>query len=782
MKKVATREKIKIPKRVQDVIPIKAVWKDGTFQIENGEYSKTFRFEDTNYSQQPKDIKESFLLKYGDFLNMIDNQASAKITVNLKRVDPVKFKETVFFPYDGSPTDTEIDLNDFRREYNENVIAEKGLKETGLQRELYITISIRKKTYEEARSYFNRIATDFSTRLVRLGSGLTVLDGAERLRIFHDFYRAGEESNYRFDLETTEKRGHSFKDYICPDGMEIHEDYLQIGDRYARCLFLREYASYMKDDLIAELTSKNHEIMISMDVKPVGMEEAARDVTNRLLGVEKNITNWQQKQNQNNNFSATPPYHLSKQQAELKEMLDDLTSRDQKMMMCSLTLVHLADTKQKLDLDTDNLLGVSSERTCQMGKLKYRQLDGMNTVLPFGVKRISNTRTLITESLSAFEPFRTQQILEPGGIYLGQNAISNELIIYNRKTLKNYSAFLFGVPGSGKSMAAKQMIEWELLGTSDDIMICDPEGEYGRLLKPQGAQIVHVAPGSGHYINAMDMVEGYADNQDPVGQKSQFIMTLMEQIENRELDGHGKSLIDRAVREVYDEYEHGGPVPTLFRLKEKLAQQPESGGKELALSLELFTSGSLNSFAYETNVDVHNRVVVYDISGLGEHLKKIGLLVISDQMLNRVTVNDRKNKITHIYIDEFHIMFENEFSAAFLDSAWRRFRKRNGFPTAITQNIVYVLHSVAGSAMLSNSDMIVMLSQKARDQELLAEMLSIPDEQLDYITDNDPGCGLIKYGKSLVPFINHFPKDTKLYELMSTDPNDRKPENLDTAS
>jgi len=367
-------------------------------------------------------------------------------------------------------------------------------------------------------------------------------------------------------------------------------------------------------------------------------------------------------------------------------------------------------------------------------------------------------------------PFRVQEIMDAGGIYCGENAISHNLIMCNKEKLLNPNSFLLGVPGSGKSFNAKMQIVFLALATQDDILICDPEREYASLVEAMGGEVVRIAAGSRDHINAMDMVDGYGDGVDPVIEKSQFILSLFEQLDKKGINAKERSIIDRCVGEVYEEYQYGGAVPTLRVLREKFLEQEEPEAQDLALVSELFTNGSLDAFAHESNVDVNNRIMVYDILDLGKQLKTMGLLVITDAMLNRVTENWKQGKRTHIFLDEFHVVFENEYSGAFFNSAWRRFRKRNAFPTAITQNVEYLLDSVLASTMISNSEYIVMLNQAEPDRAKLATLLNISTEQMGYITNADAGCGLVKYGSSLVPFVNRFPTNTRLYKLMTTKP------------
>ena len=761
------KEKYKVPRKVQDIIPVQCIWSDGIFKVGN-KFSKTFKFTDINYLVASREDKESMFLTYSELLNSLDSGATTKITTYNKSVNRADFEESILMPMRGDALDV------YRQEYNQ-MLLDKAMGANCIMQVKLVTVSVAKKDITEARNYFARIGADLTAHFAALGSKCAELNTEDRLRVFHDFFRPGDESAFSLSLHHRMRLGHDFRDYICPDSMEKHSDYLKIGSKYARVLFLKDYASYIKDTMVTELTDLNRNLMLSIDILPIPTDEAVREVENRLLGVETNITNWQRRQNSNNNFSAVVPYDMELQRKESKEFLDDLTTRDQRMMFGVITMVHTADTKEQLDSDTEALMAIARKHMCQLATLKYQQLDGLKTVLPFGVRKIDTFRTLTTESLAVFMPFKVQEIMDKGGIYFGENAISHNLIMCNRENLLNQSTFLVGVPGSGKSFSAKELIIFLILNTDDDILICDPEGEYAPLVEAMGdnGSVIRVSAGGKDRLNAMYMVDGYGEN-NPIVVKSQFIMSLVEQIDRKGVGPQQKSIIDRCTAAVYHEAKQSGTVPTLNTLRHKLLEQPEPEAKQIALSLELYTTGSLDIFGHDSTVDLDKRVVCFDIHGLGTQLKPAGLLVITDTMLNRVTLNWKKGKRTHVFIDEFHVVFENEFSAAFFNSAWRQFRKRNAYPTAITQNVEYLLDSVQASTMLSNSEFIIMLNQAASDREKLAKLLNISNEQMSYITNADAGCGLIKYGGALVPFINRFPKNTKLYELMTTRPGEGK--------
>ena len=755
------QEPYRVPKRVQDVIPIKCMWSDGIFLV-GTRYSKTFKFTDINYMVASQEAQKKLFLAYAALINSLDCGATTKITLNNRHLNRKNFADTVLMKLKNDYLDY------YRMEYND-VIMSKATGGNGIIQEKYVTVSVCKKNIEDARAYFARVGAELTARFAALGAKVTEMDATEKLRVLHDFYRSGEEVYFRFDAQDIMRKGHDFRDYICPDSVEKHSDYLMLGGKYARVIYLKDYASFISDQLVTKLTDQSRSMMLSIDIIPVATDEAVREVERKMLGVETNITNWQRRQNANNNFSAIVPYDMEQQRRETKEYMTDLTSRDQRMMLSVLTIVHLADTKAELDADTDALLKVAADHMCQMAVLRYQQLDGLNTALPIGTRKIDTFRTLTTESLAVFMPFKVQEIQEPGGIYFGENAISHNLILCNMKNLLNQSMMLLGIPGSGKSFFAKLLIVAIALSTKDDIIILDPEGEYTPLVKALGGSVMCFAVGGSDWLNAMAMEEGYGEGS-PVAFKSQFIMSLLKQIDPDGLRAHHKSIIDRCVALVLQDQKKTGKVPTLCTLREKLLEQPEQEARDLALTMELYTSGSLNIFAHETNVDTKNRIQSYDIHDLGEELKQPGFVTITDAMINRVNYNWAHGKKTHIFVDEFHIAYENEYSGNFFTSAWRQFRKRNAAPCAITQNVEYMLDSVQASTMVSNSEFVVMLNQAESDHERLSKLLNISPEQMSYVNGSEAGCGLMRYGSALVPFVNRFPANTELYKLITTKP------------
>lgn len=762
------KERSVIPKSVQQAIPIRAIWPDGIFAVGN-KFSKSFRFADINYAVASREDKETMFLSYSELLNSFDSGATTKITIHNRRLNQADVERSILIPlqHDG--------LDVYRQEYNDMLLGKATDGNTnGTIQEKYITISVVKKNVDEARHYFARVGTELTAHFSRLGSKCTELDATDRLRILHDFFRIGEEADFRFDMQEMMRKGHDFKDYICPDTFEFAKDHFRMGEYYGRVIFLRDYASYIKDSMVAELCDLNRNLLLSLDVIPIPTDEAVREVENRLLGVETNITNWQRRQNRNNNFSAVIPYDMEQQRKESKEFLSDLTTRDQRMMFGLLTMVHVADSKEQLDSDTETLLTTARKHLCQFSTLSYQQMDGLNTVLPYGLRKVHALRTLTTESTAVFIPFRAQEIVHPDGIYYGQNIISKNMVVANRKQLLNGNSFILGVSGSGKSFAAKREIVNQILASDDDIILIDPEREYSALVNALGGETIHISATSSNHINAMDMNRDYGDGANPIILKSEFVLSLCEQLTGgHQLGAKEKSLIDRCTAAVYRKYlrsNYKGQPPTLQDFRAELLKQAETEAQDIALAIELFTSGSLNTFAQSTNVNVHNRLICYDILDLGKQLLPIGMLVVLDNILNRITQNRARGKNTFIFIDEIYLLFQHEYSSNFLFTLWKRVRKYGAFCTGITQNVDDLLQSHTARTMLANSEFIVMLNQASTDRMELAELLNISDLQLSYITNVDAGNGLMKVGSSLVPFTDKFPRHTKLYGLMTTMP------------
>ena len=761
------REKFKVPRSVQQAIPIQRIWPDGVFQS-GTKFSKSFRFSDINYAIASKEDKTEMFLDYSELLNALDSGASAKITLNNRRINKEEFEASLLLPMKEDGLDT------YRKEYNEMLLSKVSGTNNSIYQERYLTVSVHKKNIDEARTYFARVGTDIITHLSKLSSIGEELDAEQRLQIFRDFFQADQPQCFPFDMKAFAKKGRSFKDWICPQSMEFSKDCFKINERFGRVLYMQDYASYVKDDMISELCDLSRDLMLSIDILPVPTDEAVREIQNRLLGVETNVTNWQRRQNANNNFSAIVPYDMELQRKETKEMLDDLTTRDQRMMFGILTMVHMADSKKQLDSDTESILAVARKHLCQMATLKWQQADGLNTVLPYGIRKINALRTLTTESTAVLIPFHTQEIMQPGGIYYGQNAVSKNMLVADRRKLLNGNSFRLGVSGSGKSFSAKEEIVDLALSTEDDILILDPESEFGSLVEALHGEVISISATSHTHLNALDMDSAYGNDKNPLIEKSEFILSLFEQLVGAgNLSAKEKSILDRCTADVYREYIRSGyqsEAPTLKDLYRQLMLQPEEEARGLALSSELFINGSLNTFAQKTNVDTKNRIIAYDIRELGEQLMPLGMLVTLDSIFNRVIQNWKKGKTTWIFADEFYLLFRYQYSADFFYRLYKRIRKYQGFVTGLTQNVEELLKSDTARLMLANSEFLILLNQATTDRDELASLLNISENQLSYITNVGAGKGLIRCSGNLVPFENSFPKNTKLYRLMTTKP------------
>ena len=763
------QERFKVPRSVQQSIPIQRIFRDGIWQS-GSKFTQTWRFADINYSLASHDDQEDMFRSYCAVLNSLPTDATTKITINNRRLNGADFRRSVLMQERGDG------LDQYRREYNA-VLTEKAAASNNLIQDKYITVSVVRKSVEEARTFFHRVDADLSKNLGKLDSGARALDNQERLRIFHDFFRPGDEQYFQFDLGAAMRRGHHFKDYIAPDGMCFKADHFEMGGKVGRVLFLREYASYIKDRMITDLSDFSRSLMLSIDILPIPTDEAVKEMQTRIMGIESDITRWQQKQNTNNNFTAVIPYDLEQLRSEAKEFLDDLSTRDQRMVFANVTLVHMADTLEQLDADTETLCSIGRKALCQFAVLRYQQEDGLNTALPYGLRRIKTTRTLTTESAAVLMPYRVQEIQDAGGIYYGVNAVSKNLLICNRKKLLNPHGFILGVSGSGKSFSMKEAITFIALSTEDDIIVIDAEREYSDLIRALGGAVIEISPSSSHHINPLEIARGYGVGENPVAMKSELLMSICEQqMGVGQLGAFHKSIIDRCTANVYHDFvKSGGKArqPVLADWRNEVKRQPEREAEELALASELFVEGSLNMFAHETNADISNRIVSFDLYEMGEQLKPTALNVTMETIQNRVAANRLAGKYTWVFIDEIYLFFKYYYSAQFLYKCWKRFRKYGAAMTGATQNVEECLRSDTARLMFANSEFLVLLNQAATDRAELARLLNISETQMGHVTSAEAGHGLLRIGSSIVPFANEFPRSGELYRLWNTTPEDK---------
>ena len=760
------KDRFVIPRSVQQSIPIRCVYSDGIWHT-GRKHSRTWRFADINYAAASEEERRSIFLSYCAVLNSLPTDAAAKITIINRRINPVDFQRQILMKERGD------ELDRYRRESHQ-ILTRRAPESNNLVQEKYITLSIPQRKIEETRTYFRRVDANLSKSFGRLDSGAKPLTTHDRLRILHDFFRPGEEQYFTFDQTAAIRRGLDFRDLICPDGLAFKAGHFEMGDKVGRVLFLKDYASYIKDEMIADLSDFPRNLMLSIDILPIPTDEAVREVQSRILGIETDITRWQQRQNDKNNFTASIPYELEQLRGETKEFLSDLTERDQRMIFAVVTLVHIADSLEQLDADTEALLSIGREHLCQFSTLRYQQEDGLNTVLPYGLRRVKALRTLTTESAAVLMPFRVQEIQDPGGLPYGVNAISKNLLICERKRLISPHAFYLGVSGSGKSVAMKSTIENVALATNDDIIIIDAEREYGPITRSLGGTVVEISPSSPHHINPMEVADGYGDGENPIAMKSELITSILEQqMGVGRVSGSHKSIIDRCTPNVYQNYFHSrgkAPMPLLTDWRNEVLKQVDPEAREIALAAELITEGSLNVFAHPGNVDMNSRIITLDLYEMGEQLRPTALVVTLEAIQNRVMENRKRGKYTWVFLDEVYLYFKYHYSGEFLYRAWKRFRKYAGIMTAATQNVEECLKSETARLMLANSEFLLLFNQAATDRAELGKLLHISDTQMGYITNAEPGHGLLKMGGSLVPFNNSIPKDTELYRLMSTTP------------
>lgn len=646
-------ESFRAPRSVQESIPVRKIYRDGVWLC-GGRYSKMWRFQDVNYAVASEADQSEILMRYCSVINAWPDDAYVQVLTNNRRIDPVEFENTMLMHLRGD------DMDRLREEYNQ-IVRERTEWSNNIFREKYIVISVQRRSIEEARSFFARVGTELASGFGRLSSQLTELSSHDRIRILHDFFRSGEEQYFNFDLSQAMARGQDFRDSIAPDSLQFKSDHFIMGKKFGRVLFLKDYPNFLKDETIARLCEFPQNLMLSIQIVPVPMEEAVADMQKRVLAVETDITRWQQKQNANHNFSAEPPYEMQQMRQEMKALLDDLTSRDQRMVLVLVTLVHLADSYAQLNSDTEAITATARGDLCRFNTLHFQQEEGLNTALPYGLREIEAMRTMNTESAAALTPFSVQDVMDRGGIYYGRNAISRNSIVCNRKLLLNGNGFYLGVPGSGKSMAAKWELMNVILNTDDDVLICDPEAEFGPVVDAVRGQNIRLAPNSTQHVNALELGKGYEAGEKPVSLKSEFILTLYEHLLDVQTNGRrAKSIIDRAVLDLYEEFSKKPQAPTLQDLYRILQCQKEDLAKDIVLASEIFTKGSLNTFAQPTNVQLDNRVLCFNIRDLGQQLRPIGMLVLMEVVMMRVMQNRLRGKRTWIYFDELSVLFSYE--------------------------------------------------------------------------------------------------------------------------
>lgn len=764
------REKRKIYKNAQIITPIKAVYDEGIFLGTDSAYSKMIRFSNINYSVLTDSEKRDFIKSWYEIINSFAPGAAYKISIIKNKVNDRSFEENILLKREDNALD-------YYRDCYNDMLKETALQTNFITQSLYLTISISGKDYESAKSFLNRSANEIGAKLKSIGSVSEDVTTKERLELIYDFYHIDDEAGFELiDIKNILKKGHHARDIVMPDFVERDMDHLNISGKFSRTLYFSpvSYPTFFRDDTFTELSRMNKTMVISFDLVPLLMEEALKMVDSISLGLETDISNWQRRQNQNNNFTANLPFHFENRRKELNEYYDDLNNRNQRMYLGLVTVLHFADSKEELDSDTEMLKRTAQGKLVKLVNLTFEQEDGICTAIPFGVNRFLDgnapkMKTFTSEGVAIHTPFSVQEISHKNGIYYGVNPISRNLILVNRKELQNGNGIFLGVSGSGKSFAVKKEIINIFLSTEDDIIIIDPESEFAPLVKAFGGEVAVISPDGKNNINALEITK-YGEEKDPLKIKSDFILSICEQLMGN-VGLREKSIIDEAIRRVFEPYIRAGfkgVNPTLITLREELLRMKTEIANDIALQLQLFTVGSQDTFAHQTNVDIQNRLVCYDIRQLGENMKTMGMLIIMDNIISRISKNRAKGKNTWLYVDEFYLMLRQNYTAQAFDELWKRVRKYGGLGTSATQNVNVLLESSMGRNMVSNSEFIVMLNQSGKDREDLAELLGINEKQMKYITNAQKGCGLMKVGDSLIPFVDNFPKENPLYKYMTT--------------
>ena len=758
------------PHTAQQTIPYIQMYPDGICHVSDKRYSKSIAFEDINYQLAQADDKTAIFENWCDFLNYFD----ASVSVQLSFINQGAQREKAQRAIDIPPQDDAF--NSIRSEYADMLKNQLEKGNNGLVKQKYITFSIETDNLAAAKARLSRIETDVLNNFKVLGVTARPQTGYERLQTLHGvFHPEGEP--FRFSWDWLAPSGLSTKDFIAPSSFRFGEGrYFRMGRKLGAVSFLEILAPELNDRMLADILDLETGVIVNLHIRSIDQTEAIKTIKRKITDLDKMKIEEQKKAVRSGYDMDIIPSDLATFGSEAKNLLQDLQSRNERMFLLTFLVVNMADTKRKLNNDVFAAAGIAQKYNCALTRLDYMQEAGLVSSIPLGENLIPIQRGLTTSSTAIFIPFITQELFQTGAsLYYGLNALSNNMILCDRKRLKNPNGLILGTPGSGKSFAAKREMANAFLITDDDIIICDPEAEYYPLVQRLHGQGVRISPTSSQYVNPMDINLNYSEDDNPLALKSDFILSLCELVVGGKegLQPVEKTVIDRAVRNVYRPFladPDPEKMPILGDLYDELLKQPEPEAARIAAALELYVSGSLNVFNHRTNVELNNRLVCFDIKQLGKQLKKLGMLIVQDQVWNRVTVNRAEQKSTRYYMDEFHLLLKEEQTAAYSVEIWKRFRKWGGIPTAITQNVKDLLSSREVENIFENSDFVLMLNQAAGDRAILAKQLNISPQQMKYVTHTEAGEGLLFYGNVILPFVDRFPKDTELYRVMTTKP------------
>ena len=768
---LARTRKEKYPSTAQQTIPYDRIWPDGIC-LANNRYTKTLQFQDINYQLAQNEDKTAIFEGWCDFLNYFDSSIHFQLSFVNLAVRTEEFEQSVAIPLRGD------DADESRIEYAAMLQNQLAKGNNGLKKTKYITFGIETDSIKTAKPRLERIETDLVNHFKQLGAAVETLNGKERLRLLHSIFHMDTQEKFAFEWEWLPRTGLSTRDFIAPTGFEFREGRrFRMGGTLGAVSFLQILAPELNDRMLADFLNMESSLIVSLHIQSIDQTAAIKQIKRKITDLDKSKIEEQKKAIRAGYDIDILPSDLATYGGEAKKLLEDLQSHNERMFLVTFLVMNTAGTRQQLENRVFQAQGIAQKYNCALERLDFQQEKGMVSSLPLGLNQIEIQRGLTTSSTAIFVPFTTQELFQTEGepLYYGLNALSNNLIMVDRKRLKTPNGLILGTPGSGKSFSAKREITNAYLITDDDVIICDPEGEYYPLVERFHGQVVKISPASPHYINPMDMNLNYSDDDNPLSLKSDFLLSLCELIVGgREgLQPIEKTVIDRAVRLVYQPYladPRPENMPVLGDLYQALLAQEEKEARRVATALEIYVSGSLNVFNHHTNVDIQNRLVCYDIKELGKQLKKLGMLIVQDQVWGRVTANRSVGKATRYYVDEFHLLLKEEQTASYSVEIWKRFRKWGGISTGITQNVKDLLSSREVANIFENSDFIYMLNQAGGDREILAKQLNISPHQLSYVTHSGEGEGLLFYGNTILPFIDRFPKDTRLYKMMTTKP------------
>ena len=747
---------------------------DGICRVTDSYYTKTVQFQDINYQLNQNEDKTAIFDGWCDFLNYFDSSVRFQLSFVNMSANKDNYARYITISPQGD------DFDSIRLEYTQMLQNQLARGNNGLIKTKYLTFGVEADSLKAAKPRLERIETDILNNFKRLGVAAEPMNGMERLRLLHGMLHMDEQEPFRFSWDWLAPSGLSVKDFIAPSSFEFRTGRsFGIGRRIGCASFLQILAPELNDRMLADFLDMESSLIVSMHVQSVDQVKAIKTIKRKITDLQKMTIEEQKKAVRAGYDMDIIPSDLATYGTEAKKLLQDLQSRNERMFLLTFIVVNTAGSRQQLDNNVFQAVSIAQKYNCQLTRLDFRQEEGLMSSLPLGLNQIEIQRGLTTSSVAIFIPFTTQELFQDGkeALYCGLNALSNNLIMVDRKRLKNPNGLILGTPGSGKSFAAKREIANVFLVTDDDIIICDPEAEYGPLVERLHGQVIKISPTSPHYINPMDLNLNYSDDENPLSLKSDFILSLCELIVGGK-DGLmpvEKTIIDRCVRMVYRDY-LSDPVPEnmpiLEDLYNELRRQEEKEAQYIATALEIYVSGSLNVFNHRTNINIANRIVSFDIKELGKQLKKIGMLIVQDAVWNRVTVNREAHKSTRYYIDEMHLLLREEQTAAYTVEIWKRFRKWGGIPTGITQNVKDLLSSREVENIFENSDFILMLNQASGDRQILAKQLNISPHQLSYVTHSGEGEGLLFYGNVILPFVDRFPRG-ELYDLLTTKPQEQ---------